>query len=303
VFVSDLTFIASANPVVYQGAKPVFVDCCPNSWTMDLNALEQALSKHKHRLPKAVVVAHITGQPADMKAILEVCRKFDVPVVEDAAEALGAKIGGQAAGTFGDVGCYSFNGNKIITTSGGGMLVAKNSDLTKRARWLAAQAREAGSYYEHNEIGYNYRMSNLLAAVGLGQLEVLDERVARKRQIFEIYQRELAGLEGVTWQAEIPNIPSTRWLPCLLLDVNVYGRIRDEFCKHFCDLGYEARPIWKPMHLQPVFKQCEFVGSGSSAKVFEGGIALPSPTAASDSEIQGFAKEVQKYLETKLVRR
>jgi dTDP-4-amino-4,6-dideoxygalactose transaminase len=278
VMVSTLTFSASVNPIVYLGARPVFVDSERSSWNMDPSLLSEELERRAKtgRLPRAVMVVHLYGQSADLDPIMEVCARYDVAVIEDAAEALGATYHGRRPGTFGRMGIYSFNGNKIITTSGGGMLVCDDEELAVHARKLATQARDAAPHYQHSEIGYNYRLSNVLAAIGRGQLQVLGDRVTARRANFEYYQRELGSISGVEFMPEAEWGTHTRWLTTLTVDPALCGVDRE---KIRCDLeeqGIEARPVWKPMHLQPVFAHYERIGGAVSEQLFENGLCLPS---------------------------
>lgn len=286
VFVSDLTFAASVNPVRYVGAEPVLIDAERTSWNMDPALLEQALedAARAGRLPKAVVVVHLYGQSADLDPILAACRRFEVPLVEDAAEALGATYRGRAPGTLGWCGVFSFNGNKIITTSGGGMLVSDDEDLLAHARKLSTQAREPAPHYEHAEIGYNYRLSNVLAAIGRGQLAVLEDRVRARRANFAAYVEALGSLPGVELQPEAPWGRHTRWLTCLTLDAAAFGAGPEAVRLELESRNIEARPLWKPMHLQPVFRHHRFIGTGVGAELFERGLCIPSGSSLTDAE-------------------
>jgi pyridoxal phosphate-dependent aminotransferase EpsN len=285
VFCPSLTFVATANPVRYLGATPVFLDSERRTWNLDAEVLRRALRRkaEKNRLPKALIVVHLYGQCAEMDPILEAAGEFNVPVLEDAAEALGAAYKGRAAGTFGRVGVFSFNGNKIITTSGGGMLVSAERELVEKARFWAMQAKDPGIAYEHSETGYNYRMSNVLAGVGRGQLEVLDLRVEQRRAIFERYAAGLAGLDGIEPMPEGAGSFSNRWLSCFLIREKAFGMSRDELMRSLDAAGIESRPVWKPMHAQPLFAGCEYFGSGAGEDVardlFERGICLPSSSS------------------------
>jgi dTDP-4-amino-4,6-dideoxygalactose transaminase len=287
VVVSDLTFAASAFPVLYLGARPVFVDSERTSWNMDPGLLEELLRRKAKagKLPKAVVLVHLYGQSADIQPILEICRRYDIPLVEDAAEALGATYDGRPVGSFGRFGVFSFNGNKIITTSGGGMLVSDDPDLISHARKLASQARDPAPHYEHSEIGYNYRMSNLLAAVGRAQLRVLDDRVRRRREIFDHYRQALGDLPGVDFMPEAPWGRSNRWLTVLTVDPHAAGVTREDLRLALEAENIEARPVWKPMHLQPVFRDCETVGGGVSEELFDRGLCLPSGSAMTEDDL------------------
>ncbi|MFS0516512.1 DegT/DnrJ/EryC1/StrS family aminotransferase [Nostoc sp. UIC 10607] len=278
VFCSTLTFIATANPITYLGARPVFIDSDRTSWNMNPELLEEALEKRAHlgKLPKAVVLVHLYGQSADIEPILKACNQYDIPLIEDAAEALGATYKGHAPGTFGRIGIYSFNGNKIITSSGGGMLVSEDPQLVKKARFLATQARDPSPHYQHSEIGYNYRLSNVLAAIGRGQLYVLSERVAARRHNFEIYASALKNLPGIEFMPETSYGRATRWLTCLTIDPQAFGADREKIRLALAEQQIESRPVWKPLHLQPVFAECESVGGAVAEDLFARGLCLPS---------------------------
>lgn len=282
VFCSSLTFVASCNPILYCGATPVFVDSEPDSWNMSASALERAFewAKRENRMPRCVIIVNLYGQSADMDALLPVCRRYGVPVLEDAAESLGATYKGRASGTFGDVGVFSFNGNKIITTSGGGMLVSRDGALMDRARKLSTQAREPGAHYEHREVGYNYRMSNVLAGIGRGQLGLLDLRVNQRRRVFETYRGALADLPQVRWMPEPSGSRSTRWLSCFTLE-GPDAPLKCQFVMRSLERHLiEARPVWKPMQLQPLFSGAPYfmhgVSEDFSPTAFQAGICLPS---------------------------
>ncbi|ARV62592.1 pyridoxal phosphate-dependent aminotransferase [Nostocales cyanobacterium HT-58-2] len=278
VFCSTLTFVATANPIIYLGAKPVFIDSDRTSWNMNPDLLREAL-EHRARigkLPKAVVVVHLYGQSADINPILEACNQYEVPLIEDAAEALGATYKGRSPGTFGRIGIYSFNGNKIITTSGGGMLVSDEPELVAKARFLATQARDPAPHYQHSEIGYNYRLSNVLAGIGRGQLRVLNERVAVRRRNYEIYASALGNLPGIKFMPEATFGRATRWLTCLIVDPKAFGTNREQVRLALAKQQIETRPVWKPLHLQPVFAECECIGGEVAEDLFERGLCLPS---------------------------
>ncbi len=285
VMVSDLTFVASLNPIRYLGATPILVDSDPGTWTMSPALLAGALAERarRGRLPRAVVVVHLYGQTADMDPILEACRRWEVPVLEDAAEALGATYRGRPAGSFGAVAVFSFNGNKIITTSGGGMLSA-SAERVERARHWATQAREAGPAYHHLELGYNYRMSNVLAAIGRGQLEVLDERVRQRRAVEARYREAFADLPGLAPMPEARYGLHTHWLSCFLVDRGLLGASRDEVLAALAAVDVEARPVWKPMHLQPLYAACERHGGATSEDLFARGLCLPSSSSLSAAD-------------------
>jgi pyridoxal phosphate-dependent aminotransferase EpsN len=281
VLVSDLTFVASVNPIRYLGATPVFVDSDPDTWMMSPELLSEALKDRarRGRLPRAVVVVHLYGQCADLEPILEGCRRYDVPVLEDAAEALGATYRGRPAGSFGDVAAFSFNGNKIVTTTGGGMLVASRQDWVDKARYWSTQAREPGAAYHHVEMGHNYRLSNVLAAIGRGQLEVLDERVQQRRAVEARYRQAFGELSGLTPMPEAAYGLHTHWLSCFLVDEDELGASRDDILAALAAEDIEARPVWKPMHLQPLYASCERYGGEVAADLFERGLCLPSSSS------------------------
>jgi len=296
VAVSTLTFAASAFPIVYLGARPVFIDSERQSWNMDPDLLAEWLNQRARvgRLPKAVVLVHLYGQSANILPIQELCQRYGIALVEDAAEALGATYCGKAPGTFGLAGIYSFNGNKIITTSGGGMLVSHDERLIAHARKLATQAREPFPYYEHAEIGYNYRLSNLLAAVGRAQLHTLEQRVQKRRWIFEQYRLHLQHLPGVEFMPEAPWGQCTRWLSVILLDPNEFGATPETVRLALEAENIESRPIWKPLHLQPVFAGCETVGGAVAEDLFRRGLCLPSGTGMTEADIERVVEVIQR---------
>jgi pyridoxal phosphate-dependent aminotransferase EpsN len=287
VFVSTLTFSGTVNPIVYVGARPVFIDSDTASWNMDPQLLEDALRTRARtgRLPKAVIPVHLYGQSADMDAILALCNRYDIPVIEDAAEAIGSRYRDRHPGTLGRIGVFSFNGNKLITTSGGGMLVSDDQTLVDHARKLSTQAREPVPHYEHTEIGYNYRMSNILAAIGCGQLKVIEARVQRKRAIYDYYRQHLGGLPGLTFVDEMPYGRHTRWLTVMLVDAAAFGADREQIRLALEAHNIESRPVWKPMHQQPVFRRCESVGGAVAEGLFERGLCLPSGTALTETDL------------------
>ncbi len=281
VFASTLTFIGSVSPIIFQGATPVFIDCDKKSWNLDPNLLLDELKKcsENSMLPKALIITDLYGQCSDYDLILEICDTYEVPVIIDAAEALGAEYKDRHAGQGGKAAIFSFNGNKIITTSGGGMLVSDDKEFIDYARKLSQQAREDYPYYEHTEIGYNYRMSNILAAIGRGQLEVLDARVKRKREIFNYYKNALGKISGIEFMPEVQYGKSNRWLTVILVNPYDFGANRETLRLALESKKIESRPIWKPMHLQPVFKGCRAVGGKVSESLFKRGLCLPSGTS------------------------
>ena len=290
VFCSSLTFVASCNPIVYCGATPVFIDAEPGTWNMSPAALERAFeaARRNQCLPRCVILVNLYGQSADMDALLPICERYGVPVLEDAAESLGGHYKGRSSGTFGRMGVYSFNGNKIITTSGGGMLVSNDADLVTRARKLSTQAREPAPHYQHCEVGFNYRMSNVLAGIGRGQLRVLDQRVAQRRRVFERYRQALIDRPEIHWMPEPEGFESTRWLTCLTL----LGPAAQQRCaaviQHLERHSIEARPVWKPMHLQPLFAGAAYFshapGQDVSGELFHHGLCLPSGSNTSQEQ-------------------
>jgi dTDP-4-amino-4,6-dideoxygalactose transaminase len=295
VLVSTLTFSASVNPIVYLGARPVFIDSEPLSWNLDPELLAEELRRRARvgRLPKAVVAVHLYGQSADLDPILRACQEHGVPLVEDAAEALGATYRGCTPGTLGVMGAFSFNGNKIITTSGGGMLVSDDEALIAQARKLATQARDPAPHYEHSAIGYNYRLSNVLAAIGRGQLRVLEERVDARRRNFEFYQAALRDLSGIELMPEAPWGRHNRWLTTLTVDPEAFGADRERIRLALEEENIEARPVWKPMHLQPVFRDFQAVGGAVAEGLFERGLCLPSGSNLTGAELERVVETIR----------
>ena len=300
VFCSTLTFAASANPIVYQGAEPVFIDSDLDSWNMSPQALQRAFETARREgwMPKAVIIVCLYGQSADMDPLMALCQHYNVPVLEDAAESLGATYKGKASGTFGRLGAYSFNGNKIITTSGGGMLVSDDPDLIAKARFLSTQARDPAPHYQHSEIGFNYRMSNILAGVGRGQLHVLRSRVEARRQVFQAYREALSELDCITWMPEPNWSYSTHWLTACTITPRA-GVDRHTLMQHLASELIEARPLWKPMHLQPVFQGCRYVAHGDesvSDQLFDQGLCLPSGSNMSTSDVERIVNVIRRFL-------
>lgn len=290
VFCSTLTFVASANPVLYLGAEPVFVDSEPESWNMSPIALKRAFqdAARSGKMPKAVIIVNLYGQSANMDQLMEICNHYDVPVVEDAAESLGAAYKGKASGTFGKFGVFSFNGNKIITTSGGGMLCSDDLEALEKARFWAAQAREAERHYQHKELGYNYRLSNILAAIGRGQLRVLNDRIRAKRAVFEKYREALGKIGGFGFMPEMPCGYSTRWLTVMTVDETKCGITPADIVDYLAECNIEARPVWKPMHLQPLFEKYPYYPhdfeNSISDMLFGQGVCLPSGSGMTGEE-------------------
>ena len=286
VWCSTFTFSASANPIVYEGGRPFFIDSDRSTWNMDPDLLREELRARARtgERPRAVIVVDLYGQSADHGRIMEACREYDVPIIEDAAEALGATYRGESVGRFGRLGVFSFNGNKIITTSGGGMLVSHERALIERARFLASQARDEAPHYEHSTVGYNYRMSNVLAAIGRGQLTMLAERVAARRRNFDCYRDGLGNLPGIEFMPEAAYGRSTRWLTCLTFDPARFGATREDVRKALLEADIEARPVWKPLHLQPVFSACGRKGGAVAESLFQRGLCLPSGSNLEDDD-------------------
>ena len=281
VFCPSLTFSATANPIIYQKAIPVFIDSNYETWNMDPNALEVAFNKYPK--VKAVLAVHLYGISADLDPIVKLCRKHNVPLIEDAAESLGTYYKGKHTGTFGKFGVFSFNGNKIITTSGGGMLVSDDEEKIKKVRFWSTQSRDAARHYQHSELGFNYRMSNVVAGIGRGQLKVLDQRVAKKKYIFEFYKRELGALNGVEFMPINDWNEPNYWLSVIILN----GSVRPLDVMEALDKeNIESRPVWKPMHMQPFFAEYDYIGSNVSEKIFENGVCLPSDTKMTDDDIE-----------------
>ena len=288
VFCSTLTFIATASPITYLGAKPVFIDSDRTSWNLNPDLLREALDKRAKigKLPKAVVIVHLYGQSCDLDPILEACNYYQVPLIEDAAESLGASYKGRSPGSFGKIGIFSFNGNKIITTSGGGMLVSDDQKLVEKARFFATQARDPAPHYQHSEIGYNYRLSNVLAGIGRGQLQVLEERVEARRRNFDFYKQALGNLPGIEFMPEAAFGKATRWLTCLTIDPIAFGADREQVRLALAEEKIEARPVWKPLHLQPVFADCECMGGAVAEELFEYGLCLPSGSNLTEVDLE-----------------
>lgn len=303
VFCSTLTFIASVAPAIYQNAIPVFIDSDEETWNMSPVALQKAFDDavKTGKMPECVIVAELYGQPPKIDEICAICDKYNVPILEDSAEALGATYDGRKCGSFGKVGVYSYNGNKIITTSGGGMLISDDEAYIEKARFWSTQARDAAPWYEHTEIGYNYRMSNILAAIGRGQMLHLEERIDRRRAIYQKYKQELDKIPGVKLMPETPNCRSIQWLTAITVDKETTGKTFMDVINYLNEMNIESRPVWKPMHLQPYFKERdtkyfshgEGVNGSVSDRLFNTGICLPSASAMTDSE-QEYVIEIIK---------
>ena len=301
VLVSDLTFCASVNPILYENATPVLVDSERTSWNLDPNLVEDAFRARAasgRKQARALVVVHLYGQAADMDALVPLCERYGVALVEDAAEALGATHRAGTPGTFGQTGIFSFNGNKIITTSGGGMLVTADAALAARAKKLATQARDDAPHYEHSEVGFNYRLSNVLAGIGRGQLRVLADRVAARRAVFEAYAAALGDLPGVAFMPEAPWGRATRWLTCLTVDPAAFGATREDIRVALDAENVEARPLWKPMHLQPAYAGFEALGGAVGAALFADGLCLPSGSAMTPGDVERVVRVVRGIAES-----
>ncbi len=297
VLCSSFTFIASASPIIYEGGVPVFIDSEASSWNLDPDLLREELSAcaQRGKLPRAVISVDLYGQCADYDRILAVCNDFEVPLLEDAAEALGATYKGQQAGSFGRAAAFSFNGNKIITTSGGGMLASDDEMMIEKARFYATQARDEAPHYQHSEIGYNYRMSNILAAIGLGQLRVLQQRIDRRREIFEFYSQALGDLPGVQFMPIAAYGKPNYWLTCLTIDPAQSGGVtREKVWAKLNEENIESRPLWKPLHMQPVFEGCRMRGGVFCEMVFAHGLCLPSGTRMAPSDLERIANLVRQ---------
>ncbi len=285
---STFTFAGSVFPVAYVGAEPIFIDSESRSWNIDPNLFEDAAKawKKKGKPIKAVIVVHLYGQSADLDPLLDICERYAITLIEDCAESLGATYKGKYTGTVGSIGIFSFNGNKIATTSGGGMLVSEDRSMMEKARFLATQARDPFPYYEHSSIGYNYRLSNICAAIGRGQLSVLKERIDKKREIFNYYYRELSSFQGISFMPEVSYGQCNRWLTCLTIEPKVFGKTPERVRLSLEKENIESRPLWKPMHLQPIFKQYPAFVKGVSEALFLRGICLPSGTSLTDEDLK-----------------
>jgi dTDP-4-amino-4,6-dideoxygalactose transaminase len=296
VICQSFTFSASANPIVYQGATPIFVDSETETWNMSPELLEQAITDRiaKGKKPKAIIPVHLYGMPAQIQRIQEIAAKYDIPLIEDAAEALGSTINGKAAGTFGLMGVLSFNGNKIITTSGGGALIADDKELIDQSRFLATQARDAAPHYQHSQIGYNYRMSNVCAGIGRGQMLVLKKHIDLRRKVYSTYVDQLSALPGIKFLAEPDGYFSNRWLTTILVNPKESGITREDIRLALEKDNIESRPLWKPMHLQPVFEKYPSYTNNVSEQLFNNGLCLPSGSNLTDDDVQRVINEIKK---------
>ena len=299
VICQSFTFSASANPITYQGAKPVFVDSEPDTWNMDPALLREAIEdriQKTGRKPKAIIPVHLYGMPAKMDEIIAIAQEYEIPILEDAAEAIGSEYKGKKCGTLGTYGALSFNGNKMITTSGGGALICPNREAADRVTFYATQAREQAPHYQHEKIGYNYRLSNICAGIGRGQMQVLDEHIARRRTIHSLYSQGLGSTSGI----EVQQNPSTQfnsnfWLTTILIDPKQTGFDREQLRLRLEEGNIESRPLWKPMHLQPVFASCPYYGGSVSEELFERGLCLPSGSALSDDDIAHVIEVIKSF--------
>jgi dTDP-4-amino-4,6-dideoxygalactose transaminase len=301
VICQSFTYTASTNPVYYLGARPVFVGSEPDTWNMSPEFLEKAITdriKKTGKKPKAIIAVHLYGMPAEMEGLLQIAGSYGIPVLEDAAEALGSMYKGVHCGTFGELSALSFNGNKIITTSGGGALLSKNEDYIKHARFFATQARDLAPHYQHSHVGYNYRMSNVLAGIGRGQMEVLPQRVEQRRKNNQFYREQLSDMKGITFQTEpSPDFFSNYWLTAILIDPAKTGGVSREDLRLALEAeNIESRPLWKPMHLQPVFAGCPYYGDGTSERLFENGLCLPSGSILTEKDLERIVENIRKQV-------
>lgn len=302
VFCTSLTFCATSNPILYQDATPVFIDSEMESWNMSPTALEKAFKiyEDKGTLPKAVLVVNLYGQTADFEKISEICKRYDVTLIEDSAESLGSTYHGKMSGSFGDLSIFSFNGNKIITTSGGGMLLSNHKEYIDHALFLATQAKDKAPYYQHSELGFNYRLSNISAGIGRGQMEVINDRVNRRRDIFDMYYDALSEIDGINFQPELPDSKSNRWLTAMTIDSNKINISAAELIKELNVENIEARAVWKPMHLQPLYESFDYVydETDNAEKLFEEGICLPSGSNMTNEQVKTVIERVKAYIES-----
>ncbi|WP_314864242.1 DegT/DnrJ/EryC1/StrS family aminotransferase [Porphyromonas endodontalis] len=300
VICQSFTFSASANPITYQGAKPVFIDSEPDTWNMDPALLREAIEdriQKTGRKPKAIIPVHLYGMPAKMDEIIAIAQEYEIPILEDAAEAIGSEYKGKKCGTLGTYGALSFNGNKMITTSGGGALICPDREAANRVTFYATQAREQAPHYQHEKIGYNYRLSNICAGIGRGQMQVLDEHIARRRAIHDLYSQGLGSISGI----EVQQNPSTQfnsnfWLTTILIDPKQTGFDREQLRLRLEEENIESRPLWKPMHLQPVFAACPYYGGSVAEELFERGLCLPSGSGLSDDEISRVIGVIKSFI-------
>jgi dTDP-4-amino-4,6-dideoxygalactose transaminase len=298
VICSSFTFSASVNPIIYQGAHPIFIDSEEDTWNMDPILLEEAIIEKisQNNKPKAIILVHLYGYPAKLDEIIDIAKKYKIPVIEDAAEAIGSTYKNRPLGTFGDIGIYSFNGNKIITTSSGGALLSKENNIIEKARFLSTQARDNSPHYEHSEIGYNYRMSNVCAAIGIGQLEVLKDRVKRRRYIHDYYKENLSSLKEIHFLEDLPGFYSNRWLTTIVLSKNSVIN-REDIRLSLLKENIESRPLWKPMHLQPIFKKYQAYVTGIGEDLFNRGLCLPSGSNMDENDLKRVVNNIRNLYE------
>lgn len=299
VLCQSFTFSGSANPILYQGAIPVFIDSEADSWNMDPVLLEKAIKQYidKDKKPRAIVPVHLYGMPAKMDEIMALAAAYEIPVIEDAAEALGSLYHHRPCGSIGDIGILSFNGNKIITTSAGGALLAKDKQVVDKVRFLSTQARDPAPHYQHSQVGYNYRMSNVLAGIGRGQMQVLPERVIKRKANFEYYYKQLSRISGISFQPEPAGVISNRWLTCISVDpAKAKGVTAEQIRLHLEKDNIESRPLWKPMHLQPVFSEAPSFVNGNAEGLFEKGLCLPSGSALSEQQLERIVEKIKGIL-------
>ena len=298
VICSSFTFSASVNPVIYQGAKPVFIDSETETWNMDPVLLERAIKDcvKNGKKPKAIILVHLYGFPAKINEILEISNKYDIPIIEDAAEAIGSKYNNQPLGTFGEIGIFSFNGNKIITTSSGGALISQNKKYVEKAKFLSTQARDDFPHYEHSEIGYNYRMSNVCAAIGVGQIEVLESRVEKRQYIYNYYRKSLLSIPFISFVDTIDGYYSNRWLTTILIS-NKSEINREDIRLELLKNNIESRPLWKPMHIQPIFNKCDAYINRVSEDLFQRGLCLPSGSSMDEKDLLRVVQIIKKLYE------
>lgn len=297
VLCQSFTFSASANPIIYQSATPVFIDSENSTWNICPDALESAILKYIKigKKPKAIIAVHLYGMPAKMNELIELSIRYEIPILEDAAEALGSKYLGKSVGGLGEIGVFSFNGNKIITTSSGGALVSNKKQYVTSAKFLSTQARENEVHYEHKSIGYNYRMSNILAAIGLGQLDILTLRVSERRANFDYYRNVLSSITDIEFLDEPDGFYSNRWLTCILINSKSEQKQSERLRVKLLESNIESRPVWKPMHMQPIFRKYEFIGSGISEKIFDKGLCLPSGSNLDISDLERVTEAIKHF--------
>jgi len=304
VICQSFTFVATANAILYEKAIPIFVDSESDTWGMDPKLMEKAILHciSLEKKPKAIIPVHLYGMPVKMDEIMEIANKYKIPVIEDAAEALGSTINGKKCGTFGDYGIISFNGNKIITTSGGGMLLSASKTKIEKARFLSTQARDVAPHYQHSEMGFNYRMSNVLAGIGRGQMEVIDQRVQQRRSNFEFYKSAFSAVAGISFLEELPKYKSNRWLTIILVDPKLTGGVTNEDLRLALDAeNIESRPLWKPMHMQPLFEKQPYFGNGVAMKLFKTGLCLPSGSNLSKENLERVVEVIKMTISNKHV--